>query len=122
MNRDTSKPRIHSATTYKLYIFSCVLTASGVVLMFKFPEMHGLEAGIDPLSYTVYGMSIKIWKIVHIVSSALFIVFTALHMYFNREWIRNVGAKRLNLNMVAGLSIGIVIIALGIFAPFAISN
>ena len=119
MEKDTSKPKIHSVTTYKLYIITCIITASGIVLMLKFPEMQSLEPDIDPLSLTVYGLSIKIWKIIHIFSSILFLVLTALHMYFNREWIRKVGSKKLNLNVVTGLLIGIIILLAGIFAPSA---
>ena len=117
MKKDTSKSRIHAATTYKLYIASCIAASSGIVLMLKFPEMHSLDAGVDPLSFTVYGLSMKLWKIVHILSSLLFLVFTALHIYFNREWIQKVGSKKLNLNMVVGLLIGIVLILLGLLAP-----
>ena len=119
MDKDTSKPKIHSATTYKLYIISCIITSSGIVLLLKFPEMHSLESGIDPLSFVVYGLSIKIWKIIHILSSLAFLVLTALHIYFNREWIKKVGSKKLNLNVAFGLLIGIVIILAGIFAPSA---
>jgi len=119
MEKDTSKPKIHSATTYKLYIFSCILASSGIVLMFKFPEMHSLEAGIDPLSFTVYGLSMKIWKIIHLLTSLAFLVLTALHIYFNFDWIRKVGSKKLNLNVVIGLLIGALIILAGIFAPSA---
>ena len=119
IEKDTSKPKIHSATTYKLYIISCIITASGLVLMLKFPEMHSLESGIDPLSFTVYGLSIKFWKIIHILSSLVFIILTALHIYFNREWIKKVGSKKLNLNVVIGLLLGVVIILAGIFAPSA---
>jgi len=39
---------------------SCIIASSGIVLMLKFPEMHLLKSGIDPLSFTVYGFSIKI--------------------------------------------------------------
>lgn len=119
IQKDTSLPRIHSATTYKLYIFSCILTASGFVIMLKFPEMHDLEAGVDPLSFTVYGMSIKAWKIIHILSSLAFVILTALHIYFNREWVKKVGSKKLNLNVVVGLLIGIAIIVAGLLAPSA---
>jgi membrane protein implicated in regulation of membrane protease activity len=119
IKKDTSKPKIHSATTYKLYIISCIITAYGIVLMLKFPEMHSLESGIDPLSFLVYGLSIKSWKIIHILSSLAFLVLTALHIYFNREWIKKVGSKKLNLNVVIGLLIGILIILAGIFAPSA---
>lgn len=119
IKEDTSKPRIHSATTYKLYIISCIIASSGIVLMLKFPEMHSLEPGIDPLSFTVYGLSIKIWKIIHILSSFAFLVLTVLHIYFNFDWIKKVGSKKLNLNVVVGLIIGIVIILAGIFAPSA---
>ena len=115
--KDTSKPKIHSATTYKLYIFSCIIVGSGIVLMFKFPEMHSLEPGVDPLSFVVYGLSMKVWKIIHILSSLAFMILTALHMYFNREWIRKVGSKKLNLNVVIGLFLGIIIILAGICAP-----
>ena len=48
IEKDTSKPRIHRATTYKLYIVSCIIASSGIILMLKFPEMYGLEDGIDP--------------------------------------------------------------------------
>ena len=119
MRKDTSKPRIHSATTYKLYIISCIIASSGIVLMLKFPEMHSLDPGIDPLSFVVYGLSIKIWKIIHILSSLAFLVLTALHIYFNREWIKKVGSKKLNLNVAVGLLIGIFIVLAGIFAPSA---
>jgi membrane protein implicated in regulation of membrane protease activity len=119
IDKDTSKPRIHSATTYKLYIISCIVASSGIILMLKFPEMHLLESGIDPLSFVVYGFSIKIWKIIHILSSFAFLILTALHIYFNRDWIKKVGSKKLNLNVVLGLLIGILIILLGIFAPAA---
>jgi membrane protein implicated in regulation of membrane protease activity len=87
--------------------------------MLKFPEMHSLESGIDPLSFMVFGLSIKIWKLIHILSSFAFLVLTALHIYFNRDWIKKVGSNKLNLNMVIGLLIGILIIVLGIFAPSA---
>ena len=80
-------------------------------------ETQSLETGIDPLSLAVYGLSIKIWKIIHILSSLLFLVLTVLHMYFNREWIRKVGSKKLNLNVVIGLLIGIIILLAGILAP-----
>ena len=119
IEKDTSKSKIHSATTYKLYIISCVIAASGLVLMLKFPEMHSLEPGVDPLSFAVYGLSMKVWKIAHILSSLAFMILTALHIYFNREWIRKVGSKKLNLNMVIGLLIGILIILLGMVAPSA---
>ena len=119
IDKDTSKPKIHSATTYKLYIISCIITSSGIVLLLKFPEMHSLESGIDPLSFAVYGLSIKIWKIIHILSSLAFLVLTALHIYFNRDWIKKVGSKKLNLNVVIGLLLGILIIVAGIFAPSA---
>lgn len=119
MDKDTSKPKIHSATTYKLYIISCAIASSGFVLMLKFPEMHSLESGIDPLSLTVYGLSIKIWKIIHILSSLVFLILTALHIYFNRDWIKKVGSKKLNLNVVIGLLLGVLIILAGIFAPSA---
>ena len=119
MQKDTSKPKIHSATTYKLYIVSCIIIASGIILMFKFPEMHSLAEGIDPLSFVVYGLSMKFWKIIHILSSLAFIILTILHIYFNREWIKKVGSKKLNLNVTVGIFIGIIIILAGIFAPHA---
>ena len=117
MEKDTSKPRIHAATTYKLYIISCIITASGFVLLLKFPEMQSLESGIDPLSLAVYGLSMKTWKIIHILSSLAFLLLTALHIYFNREWIQRVGSKKLNLNVAVGLPIGVLIILAAIFAP-----
>lgn len=117
IEKDISKPKIHSATTYKLYILSCILTSSGIVLMFKFPEMHSLEPGIEPLSILVYGLSIKAWKIIHILSSLAFFILTVLHIYFNRDWIRKVGSKKLNLNVTVGLFIGIIIILAGLLAP-----
>ncbi len=119
MDKDTSKSKIHSATTYKLYIFSCIIASSGIILLLKFPEMQSIEPGIDPLSFKVYGLSMKIWKIIHILSSLAFLVLTALHIYFNREWIKKVGSKKLNLNVVIGLLLGILIILAGIFAPSA---
>jgi cation transport ATPase len=119
MEKDTSKPRIHSATTYKLYILSCVAACSGFILLLKFPEMHALEAGVDPLSFAVYGLNMKAWKIIHLISSILFLLITALHIYFNKEWIQKVGSKKLNLNMVIGLAIGIAILLAGLFAPSA---
>jgi membrane protein implicated in regulation of membrane protease activity len=119
IEKDTSKPKIHSATTYKLYIISCIIVSSGMVLMLKFPEMHTLESDTDPLFLMVYGLSIKVWKIIHILASFLFLVLTGLHIYFNREWIRKVGSKKLNLNVTIGLLIGIIIILAGIFAPHA---
>ncbi len=119
MDKDTSKPKIHSATTYKLYIITCIIASSGFVLMLKFPEMYSLESGIDPLSFTVYGLSIKHWKIIHILSSLVFLLLTALHIYFNRDWIKKVGSKKLNLNVVIGLLLGIIIILAGILAPSA---
>ena len=117
MEKDTSKPKIHSATTYKLYIISCIIACSGFIILLKFPEMHSLEPGVDPLSFIVYGLSLKTWKIVHTLFSLLFMILTALHIYFNREWIKKVGAKKLNLNVVIGILIGIVIILAGIAAP-----
>ena len=117
IEKDVSKPKIHSATTYKLYIFSCIIASSGIVLMLKFPEMHALDPGIDPLSFKVYGLSIKFWKIIHILSSLAFLILTALHIYFNRDWIKKVGSKKLNLNIVVGLLIGMAIILLGLVAP-----
>lgn len=69
MAKDLSKPRIQSATTYKLYVISCIIVTSGIVLMFKFPEMQSLDPGIDPLSLTVLGLTIKIWKAVHVLAS-----------------------------------------------------
>jgi hypothetical protein len=119
IDKDTSKPKIHSATTYKLYIITCIIASSGFVLMLKFPEMYSLESGIDPLSLAVYGLSIKHWKVIHILSSLLFLLLTALHIYFNRDWIIRVGSKKLNLNVVIGLLFGILIILAGILAPSA---
>jgi hypothetical protein len=81
--------------------------------------MHSLDSGADLLSFTVYGLSLKIWKIIHILSSFAFLVLTALHIYFNRDWIKKVGSKKLNLNVVIGLLIGILIILVGLFAPSA---
>ena len=51
--------------------------------------------------------------------SFAFLVLTALHIYFNREWIKKVGSKKLNLNVVIGLLVGILILLLGVFAPSA---
>ena len=119
MDKDTSKPRIHAATTYKLYVISCIIASSGIVLMLKFPEMHSLDPEVDPLSLVVYGLSIKIWKVIHILSSLAFLILTALHIYFNREWVQRVGSKKLNLNVVIGLLIGILILLAGILAPSA---
>ncbi len=119
IEKDTSKPKIHSATTYKLYVISCVIASSGFILMLKFPEMHSLESGIDPLSFVVFGLSIKSWKVIHILSSFLFLLLTALHIYFNRDWIKKVGSKKLNLNVTIGLLFGIIIIFAGLFAPSA---
>jgi hypothetical protein len=119
IKKDTSKSKIHSATTYKLYILTCIIASSGLVIMLKFPEMHSLEPGVDPLSFKVYGLSLKTWKIVHILSSLAFLILTALHIYFNREWIKKVGSKKLNLDVVIGLLIGFFIILAGILAPSA---
>ena len=69
VDKDTSKLKIHSATTYKLYIFSCLIASSGLVLMLKFPEMHSLEPGVDPLSFTVYGLSIFYLKLLKLIVS-----------------------------------------------------
>jgi hypothetical protein len=101
-------------------VISCIIAASGVVLMFKFPEMNSLGPGLDPLSLTVLGLSIKFWKAAHVLASLLFIVLSALHIYFNRDWIKKVGSKRLSLNMVVGLLIGVSIILVGVFAPSAL--
>lgn len=119
MEKDTSKPKIHAVTTYKLYIVSCIITASGIILLLKFPEMQSLEPEIDPLSFAVYGFSMKGWKIIHILSSLAFLILTALHIYFNRDWIRKVGSNKLNLSMAIGLLIGVLIILAGLFAPSA---
>jgi hypothetical protein len=119
MAKDTSRSRINSATTYKLYIISCVILASGAVLLLKFPEMHTLEAGTDPLSLSVYGLSIKAWKLVHLFSSLAFMVLTVLHIYFNREWIQKIGSKKLNLNVLVGLLLGVLILLAGVLAPSA---
>ena len=119
MEKDTSRPRIHAATTYKLYIIFCICLSSGIVLMFKFPEMHGLAQDVDPLSFKVHGLSIKGWKIAHILSSLGVVLLTVLHMYFNRDWIRKVGSRKLNLSVVIGLILGFVIVALGVLAPGA---
>ncbi len=119
MEKDTSKPKIHAATSYKLYIASCIAVSSGIVLMLKFPEMHALEPGTDPLSFVVYGLSMKVWKIIHVLSALAFMILTALHIFFNRDWIMKVGSKKLNLNIVIGLLIGILLILLGILAPSA---
>ena len=62
----------------------------------------------------------KAWKIIHILSSLAFMVLSALHIYFNREWIKKVGSKKLNLNVVIGLLIGVLILLLGAFAPSAV--
>ena len=119
MQKDVSKPKIHSATTYKLYIVSSIIIASGIILMFKFPEMHSLPKGVDPLSFKVYGLSMKFWKIIHMLSSLVFILLTILHIYFNREWIKKVGSKKLNLNVLIGILLGVALILLGVFAPSA---
>lgn len=119
IKKDISKPRIHSAISYKLYLLTCLLTCSGLVLMLKFPEMHALEPGVDPLSFKVYGLSMKGWKMLHIFSSLAFLVLTALHIWFNRDWIRKVGTKKLSLNITVGLVIGIVIVVAGVVAPRA---
>ena len=87
--------------------------------MLKFPEMHSLEPGTDPLSLSVYGLSIKLWKVVHILSSLAFLVLTALHIWINREWIRKVGSRKLNLHVAVGLLIGPLIILAGVLAPSA---
>ena len=87
--------------------------------MLKFPEMHSLEPGIDPLSLKVYGLSIKYWKVVHILSSLVFLMLSALHIYFNRDWIKKVGSKKLNLNVTVGLLFGMIIIFAGLCAPSA---
>ena len=119
IHKDTSKSKMHSATTYKLYILTCIIISSGIVLLAKFPETHTLETGSDLLSFHVYGLSIKYWKMIHFISSIAFIVITILHMYFNREWIKRVGSKKLNLNVVIGIVIGLLIIIIGIVAPNA---
>jgi hypothetical protein len=85
--------------------------------MFKFPEMYSLEPEVNPLSFVVYGISIKGWKVIHILASLAFLILTALHIYFNRDWIKKVGSDKLNLNVVFGLLLGIVIILAGILAP-----
>jgi hypothetical protein len=92
---------------------------SGFILWLKFPETHALDSGTDLLSLTVYGLSAKIWKIIHILTSLGFLVITALHIYFNRDWIRKVGSKKLNLNMIIGLLIGFLILLVGLLAPSA---
>jgi hypothetical protein len=119
IEKDTSKPKIHSATTYKLYIVSCIALSSGIILMAKFPEMHSLESGIDPLSFRVYGLPIKNWKVIHTLSSLAFLILTGLHIYFNRDWIRKVGSRKLNLNVTVGILIGVILILAGVFAPAA---
>lgn len=119
MKKDTSKSRIHAASTYKLYLISCIAASSGIVLMLKFPEMHTLEPNVDPLSFLVFGLSLKSWRLIHILSSLAFVLITVLHMYFNREFIRKTGSKKLSLNWVVGLALGIAIILLGVLAPAA---
>ncbi|OVE76712.1 hypothetical protein BVX98_05380 [bacterium F11] len=117
MEKDTSKPKIHAATTYKLYVFFCICLSSGLIIMLKFPEMHSLGPEIDPLSFKVYGLPVKGWKIIHLISSLVVVFLTVLHIYFNRDWIKKVGEKKLNLNVVIGLLLGIAIILFGLFAP-----
>lgn len=119
INKDISKSRIHSATTYKLYIVSCIVASSGIILLLKFPEMLSLDSGIDPQSFKVYGVSIKAWKMIHILFSLIFLILTGLHIYFNRDWITKVGSKKLNLNVFIGILIGVLILLAGIFAPHA---
>ncbi|MDH3891871.1 MAG: DUF4405 domain-containing protein [candidate division Zixibacteria bacterium] len=119
MAKDTSKPMIHSATTYKLYLISCIVMSSGLVLLLKFPEMQLLDPAIDPISLSVYGLSMGVWKIVHFLSSIAFVLLTALHMYFNKDWIKKVGSKKLNLNVVVGILIGVLLLLAGILAPSA---
>jgi len=81
--------------------------------------MHSIESGIDPLSFMVYGLTIKNWKIIHILSSLAFLILTGLHIYFNRDWIIKVGSKKLNLNVTVAILIGIIVIMAGVFAPAA---
>lgn len=119
IEKDTSRPKINSATTYKLYLISCVLAFSGFVLLLKFPEMHSLPSGVDPLSLSVYGLSIKAWKIIHVVFSLAFLLITGIHIYFNREWIKKVGSRKLSMNVVIGLLLGLVVILAGVLAPAA---
>jgi hypothetical protein len=93
--------------------------SSGLVLLLKFPEMHSLDPGIDPSSLSVYGLSMGVWKIIHFLSSIVFLSLTALHIYFNKEWIKKVGSKKLNLNVIVGILIGILLLLVGLFAPSA---
>lgn len=64
-------------------------------------------------------MSLKSWKMIHILSSLVFVLVTVLHMYFNRDFIRKAGSKKLSLNWIVGLAVGIVILLLGVLAPSA---
>ena len=88
-----------------LYLVSCVLAGTGLLLAYRLPHGHG-EARMA----TFLGYGRHDWGLVHTWLAWVAIVLVVFHLILNREWLVRIAASgrlaRLATGIFAGLLIG----------------
>ncbi|KAF0093757.1 MAG: hypothetical protein E1N59_2587 [Puniceicoccaceae bacterium 5H] len=91
------------ATNLLLYLGFCFLAGTGLLLIFRLPP-HSRQA-------TVFGLTRHEWGDWHQWAAYLVMALIVLHLVQNRAWLQKVAAQKHAWRWVAGLGVGLGLVA-----------
>ena len=87
-----------------LYLVSCALAGSGLLLAYRLPHGHGEGRIVTFLGYGRHD-----WGSVHTWLAWVVIVLVVFHLILNREWLVKIAASGRLARLAAGIFAGLLI-------------
>jgi uncharacterized protein DUF4405 len=87
-----------------LYLVSCALLGTGLLLAYRLPHGHGAGRMVTFLGYGRHD-----WGTIHTWLAWVAIFLVVFHLILNREWLVEIAASRRLARLAAGILAGLLI-------------
>jgi hypothetical protein len=92
-----------------LYLLSCFMIGTGLILWLRLPPMQGRHRG--GAAEALFGMTRHEWGDWHLFAGLALVALGVVHLLMNWTWMRKIAAGAHGWRLWAGLGAGLVIIA-----------
>jgi hypothetical protein len=97
---------------YLLYLAFCLMAGTGLLLAYRLPP-----SGRGGRGLRFFEMGRHEWGDIHLWISFAFLALVVLHLVLNWNWLKKIAASARAWRLLAGLGVGIALIAFFLFAP-----
>ena len=96
----TTKPTLRPIVNAALYLASCTLVGTGLLLELRLDDEDGWRR--------LFGMDPDDWGEIHLLVAIAFVALALLHLLLNWAWIKTVLAKTKPAYFVLGAGLGLI--------------